>query len=226
MASGKRSLFARFKDRISQSSQTDSLRPISNSKGPSQISLREESPDSNTETFGSAKFAVVARSSSALSVPKADDNKDVKSGAKAAQPSQPATNTSKAIDFWTIAEAELLKDPQKREKLERYNLILEKRLGSKLEPSGTPERRKQVLHFLSKEIERFNSTDSQTRLSKFKRKAGRFFKSTVDFVVATQSIISTAASPCLPASAACAGVAVLLSVSMQPGCWTTMLNIH
>jgi len=205
---GWQSLFSRSKDRTHGGSQADSLRPVSNPGSSSQPSVREKSPDREIKRSEKANLTVSVRNLSAAPGAKVEDDEDAQSSANAVTP-------GRIVDFWTIAEAELLKDSQKREKLDKYNLILEKRLGSKLEPSGTPERRKHILDFLHKAVDKLNSADSQTRLSKFKRKASRFFKSTIDFVVATQSTINTAASPCLPASVACAGVTVLLSVSTQ-----------
>jgi len=43
--------------------------------------------------------------------------------------------------MWTIAEEKLRRDPQKCEKLEKYERILEDYFGSKLKPVGILERR-------------------------------------------------------------------------------------
>lgn len=209
---GKKSRLARVKERIGIRSQSDGLWTPSRSRSSSRLSRRGKSLDPKSEKAENAQLTTGANIPATTSL---DENKNAQANAKTAQSgaNTAATNSKKDIDLWTIAETELRKDPQKREKLEKYDRILENRLGSKLEPSETPERRKQVLDFLDKEIERLSGIDSETRLRRFKRKAGRFFKTAVDFVVATQSIINTAASPCLPAAVACAGVTVLLSVS-------------
>jgi hypothetical protein len=118
-------------------------------------------------------------------------------------------------DMWTIAEMKLRADPQKRKKLEEYDSILENHFGSKLKDLGTLERRKQFLELLNSEIHILNNINSDSQLSGCSRKAKRCFKSAVGCVVASKSIITTAASPCLPAAVACAGVMVLLSVGQS-----------
>lgn len=195
-----------FKERFWK--RLDGLRPPSRSRSPSRLSHRGKSPDRKTQKAENAQFTTGTHASAVPLEAKLDDNKDAQPSAKTA-----ATTSNKDIDMWTIAEKELRTDPRTCEKLEKYDRILHNRLGSALEPIETPERRKQVLDFLDKEIERLNSLDSETRLRSFKRKAGRFFKSAVNFVAATQTIINAASSPCLPAAVACAGVTVLLSVS-------------
>jgi hypothetical protein len=153
-----------------------------------------------------------AHTSPAPSEAKLDNNKNAQPVAKTA-----AANSNKDKDMWTIAEEELRRDAQKREKLETYDHILEDYFGSKLEPIGTLERREQFLGFLSSEIEKLNKTDSETRLKPRSNKAKRFFKSAVACIIASKDIITAATTPCLPASVACAGVAVLLSVGLRLG---------
>ncbi|KAH6716446.1 hypothetical protein BKA61DRAFT_548460, partial [Leptodontidium sp. MPI-SDFR-AT-0119] len=121
--------------------------------------------------------------------------------------------------MWTIADEKLRKDPQKCKKLEEYDRILERHFDVKLEPVGTLKRREQFLDFFSLEIEGLKKSETEelntTRLSKCSNKAKRFFKSAADCIIASKDIITAAATPCLPASVACAGVAVLLSFCVQ-----------
>lgn len=118
-------------------------------------------------------------------------------------------------DMWKIAEEELRQDPKKCGILEEYDRILEAHFGSKLEPVGSLERRQQFLGFLNSELKKINAADSAARLRKCSNKSKRFFKSAVACIVASKDIIAPATSACLPASVACTGVVVLLSVSLQ-----------
>jgi hypothetical protein len=167
-----------------------------------------------------APFTTGAHPSAAPSEATLDDHKDAQPSAKTSQPgakTAAAAGSNKDNDMWTIAEEKLRNDPQKCKKLEKYDRILEDYFGSKLKPVGTLERREQFLGFLRSEIEKLNKTDSETRLSKCSNKAKRFFQSAVRCIMASKDIITAAATPCLPASVACAGVTVLLSVSLRPG---------
>jgi hypothetical protein len=117
--------------------------------------------------------------------------------------------------MWTIVKAELRKDPQKREKLEKFDRILEDHFKSKLKPVRTLGRREQFLGFLGSKIEELNKTDSEIRLRKCSNRAKRFFKSAVDCIIVSKDIITAAVTPCLLASVACAGVSVFLSVGLR-----------
>jgi len=208
----RRDMKSHFKNKLKNLTgkgvQPDGLRPVSRSRSSSRLSRRGKSPDPKNEKAENAQLTTGAHASAATPEVKSDDNEDAQPGMKTA-----ATNSNKDDDMWTIAEKKLRNDPQKCEKLEEYDRILENQLGSKLRPIGTQERRKQVLDFLDSGIKRLEDTDSDTRLRKCSKKAKRFFKNAVGCIVATQGIISAAAAPCLPAAAACAGVTVLLSVS-------------
>lgn len=199
----KRSHFNFF---AKKKSQPDKLSPIPRPRSSSPLLRRRESPDrKNTKADN-------PNSSAAPSESKLDGNKDAQPKAKTAKPGAKtaAAGSNKDNDIWTIAEEQLRKDPQKCEKLEEYDRILERHFGFKLEPVGTLERREQFLGFFSSEIEKLN----KTRLRDCSNKAKRFFKSAVDCIIASKDIITAAATPCLPASVACAGVTVLLSVSL------------
>jgi hypothetical protein len=68
--------------------------------------------------------------------------------------------------MWTTAEKQLRANPQKRETMEKYDKILVKGLGDKLEPMETTERQKQAFGFFNKEIEQLNTTDTTRKLEK------------------------------------------------------------
>lgn len=137
-----------------------------------------------------------------------EDNKDALQGARTT-----AADLRKDGDMWAIAEEKLREDPQKREKLEKYDEILKDHFKSVLKPIGTAQRRGQFLGFLNSEIEHLSKA-SETQLGRCRNKAKPFLKAAIDCVIATKDIITAAATPCLPASVACAGVAVLLSVGL------------
>jgi hypothetical protein len=208
-----------FKDRVGRGSQPHQFRASSHPRSTSRLSHRGKSPDRKNEKAENAQFTTSAHTSAAPSEAKLDDNKDVQPSTKTAQPGAKtaAAGLNKDNDIWTIAEEKLRRDPQKCEKLEKYDRILEKYFGFKLKPIGTLERREQFLGFLGSEIEKLNKTDSETGLKGCSNKAKRFFKSAVGCIIASKDIITAAATPCLPASAACAGVTVLLSVGLRLG---------
>jgi hypothetical protein len=199
-----------FKSDVRRGSQPHQSRASSHPRSTSRLSHCGTSPDRKNEKGGNAQSTTSAHTSAAPSEAKLDDNKDARPGANTA-----AAGPNKDNDMWTIAEAELREDPQKREKLEKFDRILEDHFKSKLKPVGTLERREQFLGFLGSEIEKLNKTDSETRLRKCSNRAKRFFKSAVDCIIASKDIITAAATPCLPASVACAGVSVLLSVGLR-----------
>ncbi|KAH0553091.1 hypothetical protein GP486_006718 [Trichoglossum hirsutum] len=123
------------------------------------------------------------------------------------------------VDMWAMADNQLRGDPQKCEMMQKYDRLLESKLppGSKLEPIGTEERRKQAFGFFGSEIERLNAIDttSYSQLKKCGNKAKRCFKAAVTCIMATRDIVNAAATPRLPASVACMGVTVLLSLCAQ-----------
>lgn len=113
-------------------------------------------------------------------------------------------------DMWMMAENILRMDPEKCKKLNEYDSILTKQFGTKLEPIGTPGRREQFGGFLVSEVEKLNRIKSKTPQ---RNEARQFFRRAAACVVTTKDIIGPATTTCLPASVACTGVAVLLSVS-------------
>jgi hypothetical protein len=123
----------------------------------------------------------------------------------------PDTNTiaaDKAQDgnMWEIAEDELRKDPEKNKVLDAYYSILESKLKKDLEPTGTPDTQEQIFAFIVSESKIVRDTSSLDRFGSVLKKASQC-------VLKAKDVISAAAQPCLPASIACAGVILVLSVS-------------
>lgn len=175
----------------------------------SRLLRRSKSPNTENENQKIAQLTTGANAATFEITP--DDSNDAWLGAKTA-----TVDPTKDNDMWAIAAEKLRKDPRKREKLDKYNGILEARFKTKLKPIGTLERREQFLEFLNSEIEHLNNTTkSETRLGRCSNKAKRFLRTAADSIIATKSVITAATTPCLPASVACAGVTVLLSVSLQ-----------
>ncbi|KAH0538836.1 hypothetical protein FGG08_004612 [Glutinoglossum americanum] len=197
-----------LKPRTKQGDQPEGNGHFPRSRSSSRLPRFRKSPDPNTEGAKNAQPTTNANVPTSEIAP--DDNKDAHPGAKTAAAGPNGDN-----DMWRIAEERLRQDPQKNQKLEQYDHILEQYFGSKLEPVGTMERRKQFREFLDLETKKLNDIDSDTRLSRCSKKAKRFFKSAVNCVVASKDIVAAAAAPCLPASVACAGAMFLLSFCLQ-----------
>jgi len=98
--------------------------------------------------------------------------------------------------------------------MKKFDSVLEKHIGSALEPPRTKARREQIIAFIQPKSEKLENAEDQNRLSQCKENAKGFFRTAVKFVTKTQGIINAAAAHCLPASVACAGVTLLLTVSL------------
>ncbi|PMD29784.1 hypothetical protein L207DRAFT_444908, partial [Hyaloscypha variabilis F] len=110
--------------------------------------------------------------------------------------------------MWKIAEDQLRLDKKQRELLDAYNDILKSKLKKDLNPAGTPERQKQISAFIVSESKRFHDT---SKLGKF----ASVLKKGADCILKAEAVISAASQPCLPASVACAGVMLVLSLCVQ-----------
>ena len=129
----------------------------------------------------------------------------VPSGGKADDAQATADSTQKD-NMWMIAEAQLRQDKKMNNLLDRYYDILKSKLKEDLKPAGTLERRNQISAFILSESNHFHDTS----------KSGEFagvFKKAADCILNAEKVISAATQPCLPASIACAGVMLVLSVS-------------
>jgi hypothetical protein len=116
-----------------------------------------------------------------------------------------AADSAEENDMWKIAEAQLRRDKKKKKLLDAYYDILKFKLREDLEPAGTPERQKQISAFIVSESKSFHDTSKLGRFANVLKKAA-------DCILKAEKVISTAALPCLPASIACAGVMLVLSV--------------
>jgi hypothetical protein len=121
-----------------------------------------------------------------------------------------AADSAQEDEMWKIAEAQIRRDKKKNKLLDAYYGILKSKLKEDLEPAGTPERQKQISEFIESESKSFHDT---SKLGDF----ASVLKKAANCTLKAQKVISAAAQPCLPASIACAGVMLVLSVS--PSLW-------
>jgi hypothetical protein len=131
-----------------------------------------------------------------------------------------AGRTREPDDFWALADEKLRRDSDKSKIMENFDRVLQKpeNIGPALEPPRTEARRKQIDAFIESKIKKLESAEDQNRLSQHKKKAKRFLRTAVECVKATQGIVKAATATCLPASVACAGVTILLTVSLAIQC--------
>jgi hypothetical protein len=179
----------------------------------SRLLPTRKSPNSKIEETETARFTIGANDAT-LNI----TSYDAKAGPLGLMPDERlvATVPIMEYDMWKKAEEELRLEPRKRDILENYDRILEAHFESKLEPLGSLARQEQFLGFLNSELKRLVATDSNTRLSRCSNKAKRLFKSALMAIFTAKDIIVPATRMCLPASVACTGMVVLLSVSLPP----------
>lgn len=226
---GNESHIKRFKDRIGRGSQPDGLRPFSRSRSSSRLSRRGKSPDPKNEKAENAQFT--AGANAVTPEVKPDDNEgaqpdttkepfarvkqDQKNEDTNLETKTDATVSKKDDDMWKIAEDQLREDQNNRKLLDAYYNILEEKSRVNLEPAGTLERKEQICTFIVSESKRLSDS---SKLGRF----GKVFQQASKWVTATKDVITTAAAPCLPASIACAGVMLILSVSWSLHCTCPM----
>jgi len=129
-----------------------------------------------------------------------------------------AYDTQTKSNLWAIAEQRLRDSAENGKIMQEYDRILEEKMGFKLEPVGTPERQRQFLHFIDLESKKLDKRAKDIScLGKYTEKAKTSLRTVVDCILAIKGVINTAASACLPAAIACAGVTVLLTVSRNNG---------
>jgi hypothetical protein len=116
-----------------------------------------------------------------------------------------AADLNQNYDTWKIAEVQLRQDKTKRKLLDAYYDILKSKLNGDLEPAGTPERQKQISAFIVSESKSFQNTNNSGGISQVLKQAS-------SFIVASKDVVTAASAPCLPASIACAGMMLILSV--------------
>lgn len=109
--------------------------------------------------------------------------------------------------MWLISETQLREDEKKKKLLDVYYDILKSK-SKDLDSSSTPDRQKKLSDFIKSESK---SLQDASKLGTF----ASVLKKAADCTLKAQKIISAAAQPCLPASIACAGVILVLSVSSR-----------
>lgn len=236
---GKKSRREQWKERLRGSTQPDWLqlfsrgRPRQSSRTPSPIPSGGKADDTQATAGASASELEIsvkheAKRAAATNgtIPviklddKADDNQDAELNATmdgSQDQGNENTDLDAADNMWTIAEVRLRQDKQKNKLLDRYYDILKSKLKEDLEPAGTLERRKQITAFIESESKHFHDTS----------KSGEFasvFKKAADCILKAEKVISAAVQPCLPASIACAGMMLVLSVSSSLQLHTTDAN--
>jgi hypothetical protein len=216
---GKKKLFERFRDPTGRESLPEGRRQLSRPRSPFHPSRRGKSPNPKNEKAGNAQFT--AGTNAETPEIKLDDN-------EAAQPdttrelfSEDAnpdmktdpTDSNGDNDMWKIAEDQLRNDPKMKEILDAYYGILKWKSDVNLEPAGTPERKKQICNFIDSEHKKLPDSSALGKCSSV-------FKKASENVVKAKDVIAAATAPCLPASIACAGVMLILTVS-----WSLQLRM-
>jgi hypothetical protein len=189
------------------------------SRGRSRASSRSTSPVPGNATVDDVPST--ATTSVSTLVVRSDDKPDnkldevqdaeqeatVKSQDQEIENSDPdAADLTRDYDAWKIAEVQLRRDEKNRKLLDAYYDILKSKLTEGLEPAGTPERRKQISTFIESESEKFQNTNSLGTIGQVLNRAS-------NLIVASKNVVVAASAPCLPASIACAGIMLILSVS-------------
>lgn len=233
----KKSSLGRLKDWVRGSAQPDRLNPFSRdhsrqaSRAPSPVPSRGKA-DNALATVGASSSTseirpsvddpqLVVGANAMIPTIRQDDRVDEKSDndqnaelGAATDGSQdqenqnigPKPNSSAQEDsMWRIAETQLRQDKKKNELLDAYYNILKSKVKD-LDSSSTPKMLKQISAFIESESKRVQDTSKLGTFSSILKKAA-------DCILKAEKVISAAAQPCLPASIACAGVMLVLSVS-------------
>jgi hypothetical protein len=107
-------------------------------------------------------------------------------------------------NLWSLGEDELCKDQKKNEVFEAYLGILATHYGEELAPRGTQKYQTQLRDLLNGKTKEVEANQWKPHTKSLKN------------ILLVKDIISTAASASPPASIACAGVSVVLTVSSGP----------
>lgn len=121
------------------------------------------------------------------------------------------TNSVQEDDMWKSAEAELRQDKKMNKLIDAYYEIMDAKLKN-LNSVSTPERQKQISDFIESESQTLQDANKSGTFASVLKKAATY-------ILKAEKIISSAAEPCLPASIACAGVMLVLSVSSPLLLW-------
>lgn len=134
-----------------------------------------------------------------------DGSQDQENQGIGLKPNTDAADSAQEDNMWKIAEAELRQDLKMNELLDAYYDILKSKLND-FDSSNTSERQKQISAFIESESKNFQDA---SKLGPF----ASVLKKGAGCILKAEKVISAAAQPCLPASVACAGVMLVLSVS-------------
>ena len=127
---------------------------------------------------------------------------------------QDSVDSNDEGDLWAIAEEKLRGDPNTRTTLQEYDRILQEEEKSQLEPTTKEERKLQAARYLESKVKELQEIKDGTRLAGCRAKIKRFLRSAADCIIEAHTVIGPATATCLPASVACAGVTLLLKVSV------------
>ena len=121
---------------------------------------------------------------------------------------------SKPKDLWDRAEEELSNDKGKAEILKAYLEILRSQLGSELAARGTASRHEQMSRLLNTKVKELERRKWRLHLGDHNIEVETLFSGVVRNVLFAKDIISSAALADPHAALACAGVSVILTVSL------------
>ena len=127
-------------------------------------------------------------------------------------PSVPTNGKPK--DLWDRAEEELSNDKGKAEILEAYQEILRSQLGSELAARGTASRHEQMSQLLNAKIEELERRKWRLHLGDHNIEVETLFSGVVRNILLAKDIISSAALADPHAALACAGMSIILTVSL------------
>ena len=127
-------------------------------------------------------------------------------------PSIPTNGKPK--DLWDRAEEELSNDKRKAEVLEAYKEIFRSQLGSELAARGTVSRHEQMCRLLNTKVEELERQKWKLHLGDHNIEVETLFSGVVRNILLAKDIISSAALADPHAALACAGVSVILTVSL------------
>jgi N-terminal domain of NWD NACHT-NTPase len=182
------------------------------SKLPRKRIANTENPvsESPSETSSHLASVLVNPSRAADKPPKSLDS-------DAALASTPVIPTnSEPSDLWDRAEEALSngKDKGKAKILHAYLEILKSQLWSELAERGTAARQEQMCQLLNAKVEELEKQKWRVRLGDHDVEIGNLFASVVSNMLLAKDIVASAASADPNAALACAGVSVILSVSL------------
>ncbi|KAI9862582.1 MAG: hypothetical protein M1813_004434, partial [Trichoglossum hirsutum] len=122
--------------------------------------------------------------------------------------------SSETGNIWVRAEQMLSKDERKREVFQAYLGILESQLGSKLQPSGTADRQKQLCQLLDDKTQELEDEKWKVQFGDHKVEVADKLTGALKNVLIAKDLINSASIASPPAAIACAGITVLLTVSL------------